>query len=177
MNAGRREEDESILSYGHRLVSGELVMLHIRIVAVIYGVAYAIWGGSLIFSPDAIAYTNPVFRGIFTAAEPEVWGLAFWLASCAMFATAVSARAIVYLIAVALAAGVLAGWSIGVVAQWVIDDEAILTGGAFALYIMAFTGLGATVTSKRTIEHEVSIMERTPDGKVVPLVEADRRVG
>lgn len=153
------------------------MLLNIRIIAVCYAAAFGVWGGSLIFFPDAAAYRNPVFNGIFTAAIPQVWGAAFWAVACFMIATAITARAVMYLIAVGLASGFLAGWAIGVVMQWLLVDEAVLTGGALALFIMAFTGLGSTVASKRTLEYRRDIYERTADGVVVPLVEADRRSG
>lgn len=176
MTPGRRAEDESLFWYASRLIKGEQVLLNIRIIAMFYALAFSIWGGSLIFFPDARAYENPVFNGIFTAAIPQVWGAAFWTVACFMIATAVTARAIMYLIAVSLASGFLAGWTIGVIMQWLITDAA-LTGGALALFIMAFTGLGSTVASKRTLEYRRDIYERTPDGVVVPLIEADRRTG
>ena len=173
----RRSDDENLFRYARRLVRGEHVLPIIRVLSGFYALWLGIWGGSLIFFPDATAYDNAVFDGIFTAALPEVWGVAFWASSCLMLATAISARATLYLLAVAFSTAIITGWVIGVVAQTFVDPAAHLTGGAFALYGMTYTGLAATVWSQRTIEHEQLILERTPEGRVVPLVEADRRAG
>ena len=177
MSQHRRSDDENLLVYARRLVRGEHVLTSVRRIAAAYAVCLGVWGGSLIFFPDATAYENAVFDGIFTAALPQVWGGAFWIASCLMLATTISARATVYVLAVMFTGGILTGWVIGVIAQTLVDPNAHLTGGALALYGMAYTGLASAVWSQRTIEHERLILERTPDGRVVPLVEADRRAG
>lgn len=176
MTPGRRAADDSLLVFGRRIVAGEAIVREIRVIALIYGLAFTIWGGSLIFFHDARAYQNPIFDGLFTAALPQVWGTAFWTVACAMFATAIGGRAVMYLIAVILAVGFYGGWAAGVICQWILDPDATLTGGALALYMIGFTGLGSTVTMKRAIEFEREILERTPSGDVVPLVPADRRV-
>lgn len=163
--------------YGYELLKHEHVSRLLRGLAFAYAAAMLVWGYGLIFHNHRSIYDNPVFNGIFTIAHPTAWGVMFWLAGCLMLATAICARALLFLAAMILTVAVLLGWTGGVISQAVLSEEAELTTGAIALYMMAFTGIASMALSPRPLEHEVEILERTTDGVLVPLRPTERRAG
>lgn len=171
----RRREDTNLIAYAHRLFSGELVSPLVRGLCLAYALGAMWWGGGLIFDSGNRAYANPVFDGLFSAAHPNVWGLAWWFAGLLMLLTALTGRAIFFLWALVATSGVLTGWVVGVVAQTIISDDAVLSSGAIALYTFAYTGIAAATLSPRPLEYTAEILERDETGVIVPLKPGDRR--
>lgn len=172
----RRYGDTNLASYAYDLLKGERVTPLNRLLCLSYAFGYIWWGRGLLFQADSPAYLNPVFNGVFTAAHPSVWGLGFWCAGCLMLLAAITARGFVFLVAVVMAFGILFGWAVGVIAQSILDDDAILTSGAIGLYILSFTGLVGVAFSPRPLEHQAEIFERV-GGEVRPLRSVERRTG
>lgn len=177
MDGTRRADDSNLVSYAHGLFRGEFVTALNRTLAAAYAFGWIWWGQGLLFRSGGRAYANPVFNGVFTAAHPAVWGMAFWFAGCLMLLTALTARGILFLWAMVASVGILLGWSVGIVTYAVIDDDAVLTSGAVALYTLAFTGLAGMAFSPRPLDFRAEILERDESGVLVPLRPIERRTG
>ena len=177
MNQGRRKEDSNLVAYGYRLLRGECITPLLRSLAFVYAAALSVWGIGLIFHNGRSIYDDPALDGVFTVAHPVAWGVCFWLAGCLMLATAISGRALIFLVAMIVTVAVMLGWTGGVVSQVLLSDVAELTTGTAALYMMGFTGIASMALAPKPLEHEVEILERTTDGVLVPLKPSDRRAG
>jgi hypothetical protein len=112
---------------------------------------------------------------VFTVAHPTAWGIVFLAAGCLMLATAISGRALIFLAAMSLTVAVMLGWTGGVISQVLLSEQAELTTGSAALYLMGFVGIASMALVPRPLEYDDEILERTTDGVLVPLKPSDRR--
>lgn len=173
----RRSDDLNIVQYGIELYRGQTLSPFVRIISFALASGFAWFGYGPLLDADGRAWENPVFDGVFTVATPWMWGSVFWLCSALMLFVAISGRAIVYLVTLFPSTGTMVAWSTGVITQAIVSEEAHLTQAAVGLYIFTFTAIVGLAGAPKPFEMEVEIVERSADGKLIPIERLERRAG
>lgn len=162
-------ESRSLLSQGVDLIAHEQTTRFIRVLSAALAIMMATFAWDLIFRPDAKAFDNPVFDGVFDFATPMAWGVGFACSSLLLWIAAISGRAALHLLGVVVATVTLAGWSAMIMFEAWTSQEAVLTSGAVALYFGSFTSLIGLSLSPQPFEVEAVLVGVTEDDTVIPL--------
>lgn len=171
----RRREDQNLLTYTHRLFSGETVTSRVRWAASAMAAIYGIMGYGPVLNNDAVVWGNAAFNGIFTLARPEAWGAGFWVVSIMMILVATTRKAIMYLWASVLGFAMIFGWMVGVTVEVIVSEEATITSTGFGLYGFALLSIALFATMSASLAANVEIYEREQNGNLVPLRQVERR--
>jgi hypothetical protein len=166
--------DTNPIRHLYQLVQRETVTVFVRVVAGILAVSMGLLGYGPSFESDSDAYQNPVFDGVFSFASPFAWGLWFFAGASLLLLTAITGRAVIYVIGAVVAGTSLAAWSSIIMATAALSEEAVLTQGAIGLYVGTFTALIGLPLSPRQLAVEKPIVAVAPEsGEVTSL----RRIG